>query len=87
MLRRAGGIHLLTFDNDRLTINSDLSLPWPDVKGAVAFKRDCLFLDQICLAFSTNEGAVEINEEMEGWDALLSALPSLLAGFPPLEEW
>jgi hypothetical protein len=48
---------------------------WTEVERVVAFKRDLLFVDLICLHFEVGgERAYEVNEEMAGWDELLSAL-------------
>jgi len=48
---------------------------WSDVLRILAFKRDLLVVDSICLAFQlADETTVEVNEEIEGFLALVSAL-------------
>lgn len=57
------------------------SIAWGDIVCVVAFKRDWLTVDCICLAFATADGmTTEVNEEMEGWEALTDALPNYLPG-------
>jgi hypothetical protein len=57
------------------------SIAWSDVVRVVAFKRDWLTVDCICLVIATiGETAIEVNEEMEGWEALTDALPKYLPG-------
>jgi hypothetical protein len=60
---------------------------WSEVNGVVAFKRDAYIVDLICMGFTTAEGSVEVNEEMEGWGALTDALPLYLPGTPSPEDW
>jgi hypothetical protein len=60
---------------------------WSEVNGIVAFKRDLYSVDLICMGFTTAEGSVEVNEEMEGWEALTDALPLYLPGTPSPADW
>jgi hypothetical protein len=60
---------------------------WNDVNSAVAYKRNCLTVDLICLGFVTAESAVVIHEEMEGWEDLIDALPTYLPGTPDHAKW
>src|SRR6185295_2147472 len=56
-------------------------IAWSNIVRVVAFKRDLLTVDCICLAFATADGmTTEVNEEMEGWEALTDALPKYLPG-------
>jgi hypothetical protein len=56
-------------------------IAWSDFVRVVAFKRDWLTVDCICLAIATTDGTTtEVNEEMEGWEALTDALPKHLPG-------
>jgi len=64
-----------------------LRLHWKDVNGVVAYKRDLFLYDEICLGFSSPDGGVEVNEQMQGWDTLIKALPSYLAGVPSWDQW
>jgi hypothetical protein len=57
------------------------TIAWSDIVRVVAFKRDCLTVDCICLAIATTDGTTaEVNEEMEGWETLTEALPNYLDG-------
>jgi hypothetical protein len=69
--------------------NETGSLPfeWDGVMEVESYKRDLFTIDCICLAFRTQEGWVEVNEDMPGWRGFLGALQDRLPGFPALEEW
>jgi len=61
---------------------------WDGVLRATAFKRDLLTVDLICLAFELAGGkAIELHEELAGWDSFVHALPSYLPGVPAYESW
>jgi hypothetical protein len=62
-------------------------IKWKGVKGIVAYKRDLLTLDLICLGLTTDDGVVEIDEEMSGWTALIDALPVYLSGALIPSDW
>ena len=64
-----------------------LRLQWTDVNGVVAYKRDLFAYDEICLGFSSPDGGVEVNEQMQGWNTLIEALPAYLAGVPSPDQW
>jgi len=66
---------------------SKTELKWSEVNGVVAYKRDCLTVDLICMGFTTPDGGVEVNEEMDGWKTLIDAVPCLLLGTTSKEEW
>lgn len=86
---------LIQFDQTGMTVTarhadgseSKTELKWNEVNGVVAYKRDCFTVDLICLGFTTPDGGVELNEEMDGWEALIDAVPSLVPGTTPKEEW
>jgi hypothetical protein len=63
------------------------SLKWNDVKTVLAYKRDLCATDLICLGFTSPDGTIEVDEEMQGWSQLVERLPSLLPGTPPLSDW
>lgn len=58
------------------------SVRWRDVREVVAFKRDLLTSDSICLAFRVGDRNLffEVNEEIEGFillsDEMMRQLPS-----------
>ncbi|HZZ78151.1 MAG TPA: hypothetical protein VFE62_06515 [Gemmataceae bacterium] len=63
-------------------------IAWTDVVRIVAFKQDWWTVDCICLAIATADGTTtEVNEEMDGWEALVEALPKNLPGSKPWSEW
>jgi hypothetical protein len=71
----------ITVSRRRPTFEPSHSIAWNDIVRVVAFKRDWLTVDCICLAIATTDGTTtEVNEEMEGWEALTGALPKHLAG-------
>jgi hypothetical protein len=63
-------------------------LHWRDVIRVEAFKRDLYVVDQICLLFLKKDGfALEIHEEMSGFDTLVQSLPTYLPGCQTFGEW
>jgi hypothetical protein len=60
---------------------------WSDVNRVLAYKRDCITVDLICLAIGTPADAVEVDEEMEGWTTLVAKLPTYLPGCLAYEQW
>jgi hypothetical protein len=61
---------------------------WPDVQKVGVFKRDLYAVDMICLAVEVaGPAAIELNEEMEGWQPFVEALPEFLPGIKPWHEW
>ncbi len=52
---------------------------WRDVARIVAFKRDLMTVDLLCLHFETMLETVEINEEMPGYAAVESEMESRFA--------
>lgn len=63
------------------------SATWEEVREAVAFKRDCYAVDQICLGLVTPDGSLVATEGMEGWQALIEQLPVHLPGTPSWQDW
>jgi hypothetical protein len=60
---------------------------WTEVTTALVFKRDCLTVDLICMAFGSAAGVVEINEEMQEWQNVVRSLPQYLPGCLSQEAW
>lgn len=58
-------------------------LRWDEVDGAVAFKRDLVATDLVCVAFEAGGRVLEVDEEMEGWPEVLARAAERLPGFPP----
>jgi hypothetical protein len=60
------------------------AISWSEVRRVVAFKRDLLAVDLVCLWFEGPDShACEVNEEMAGWGELLDSLPEYLPGCIP----
>jgi len=92
---RTTTVYTISIDEPIITIdsttvenqNDSRSFDINDVTVAVAFKRDLMFVDNVCLSFELPTGWVEVDEEMQGFGTLLESLESLLPGFPPSVEW
>jgi hypothetical protein len=63
------------------------TVQWRDVSQVLAYKRNLVFLDLMCLVMITSRGTVEIDEQMDGWLDLITALPALIPGTPAPETW
>ena len=73
-----------------LTMESEtraVSFLWESISAVDTFKRDQLTVDCICLAFQTDDGWIEVNEDMKGWDCFLKEVELRLPGFPSREAW
>ena len=71
----------ITVSRRRPTLEPSRCIAWSDIIRVVAFKRDWLTVDCICLAIAMKDGTTtEVNEEMEGWEALTDALSKHLPG-------
>jgi hypothetical protein len=63
-------VQRLILQNDGFTIvegRDRKHISWCDIANVTAYKRDLLTVDLLCLAVGTNDGVVELNEEMEGY--------------------
>jgi len=76
-------LHWLTPENE----TGSLAFAWDTVSAVDVYKRDCLIVDCVCLAFETPDGWYELNEDMTGWDVLLDKLERQLREFPAPSEW
>ena len=93
---RRGTVYTIAHDADSLRLSwltlenekGERTLPWCDVVSINASKRDLYAVDLICLAIRLKDGsAVEINEEMSGWDSLVQKLPEYLPRCATWGEW
>lgn len=66
---------------------STISSKWSEVTAIHAFKRDVFAYDLLCVAITDPEGVIELDEEMEGWENLIEALPSYLPGTLSRADW
>jgi len=58
-----------------------------EITTIVAFKRDCVTYDLVCLAIADASNIVEIKEEDAGWDAFIRAAEKNLHGSVPANTW
>jgi hypothetical protein len=58
----------------------DVALVWDAIGKGMAYKRDIYAVDLICIALEDSGRAMELNEEMVGWESFLAALPAKLPG-------
>lgn len=63
------------------------AINWAKIDKVVAYKRDCYGFDLMCLAIGGAENAIEITEEMQGWDELLNRAPDFLPGWRSKTDW
>ena len=67
---------------------SSLSVLWSEVEKVTVFKRDRMTVDEICMVLEVSGSqALEVNEEMPGWQELVQGLPTYLPGARLWEEW
>ena len=62
-------------------------VPWRQVQRVVAYKRDLITVDQICVDVETEAGVLCLDEEMSHWKAAIRVLERRLPGFPAEEMW
>jgi hypothetical protein len=78
-------VHVLRVDTPPRTT---VDVSWQKVVRAIAFKKDLLIHDHLCVAFELDDGsAFEIGEDMEGWKPLVKSLPNLLPGSTEFHRW
>lgn len=66
---------------------STMAIRWEDVLNVSAFKRDLFAHDLVCLAISGAAYGIEVDEQMDGWEELIKALPVHLNGTPTVTDW
>jgi hypothetical protein len=65
-----------------------VTFTWSEVTQVAVFKKDKLLVDCICMVFELNNTeTLEVNEEMEGWNTLVRAVPLYLSGALDEKEW
>lgn len=63
-------------------------ISWNSVTGAIAYKRNLFAYDLICLGAEVNwDSSIELDEQMEGWDAFCRSFQMYVAESVPFEEW
>ena len=68
-------------------LESSADFKWTDVRGIVAFKRDHMTVDLVCVAFELSNGLMrELDEDMVGYRELADQLPAKFSLDPSWEE-
>jgi len=65
---------------------STIAIKWQDVTSISAFKRDLFSYDLICMVIRVGTLEFEFDEEMNGWQSAIEALPKYLPGAPSPAE-
>jgi hypothetical protein len=60
---------------------------WQEITTIIAYKRDCITVDLICMAIEDELRAIEINEEDAGWEEFIRAAEVNLPGSVPVDIW
>ena len=93
---RRGTVYEIVHDEKQVTVSwltienekGSRSLTWDEVISINAFKRDLYVVDRVCLGIDLSDGSsIELDEEMNGWDALTQKLPEYLPGCKTFGEW
>lgn len=71
--------------NGRSAFDASPVFAWSEVRRIDTYKVDLFTSDQICLAFRTDAGWIELNEEQPGWTSvcaeMMRAFPSIPKGW------
>lgn len=80
-MAKASGAILVGQDSLTVTLGQEsITWNWADVSRIVAFKRDEITTDLVCLGIARGTEHVEVNEDMSGWYGLLEGLSTHLPG-------
>jgi hypothetical protein len=60
---------------------------WKEITTVLAYKRDCITTDLICIAIADSVRVLEINEEDAGWEEFIRAVEHNLPGSVPVATW
>jgi hypothetical protein len=60
---------------------------WREITTAIAYKRDCVTVDLICMAIADELTAIEITEEDAGWEEFIRGAEISLPGSLPIDTW
>jgi hypothetical protein len=64
-----------------------VAIKWSGITRVGAFRCENAGAGLLCMAITDPQNVVILAETMEGWDALLGALPARLAGVRPASDW
>ncbi|MGD0547185.1 MAG: hypothetical protein ABR991_05085 [Terracidiphilus sp.] len=76
----------VTYSYEDGSVDKD-EVKWRDVNWAAAYKKDCWSVDQIRIEVFADKGGIIVTENMEGWEAMIDALPSHLPGSMKRTDW
>jgi hypothetical protein len=92
--KRTESDYTITFDSIGVQVNqrrqriAPITMPWDEIETVTVFKRDHLTVDRLCLfAARSDEWGIELDEEMNGWQEVVKALPDYLPGCMRWEKW
>jgi len=64
------------------------TIPWPEIKTLIAYRRDVYAHDMICMALETTSGAVlELHEQLDGWSQFCEQMQNYLPAAAPNSLW
>ena len=68
--------------------SAPLAVRWDQVDTIILFNRDFEASDCVCMSLEgAGEVLGEINEEMTGWNDIVTALPAQFEGVMPANQW
>lgn len=79
------GLTRITHFSDGSTKSA--AMKWSEISRVAAFKQDLQAYDLLCMALTGSQGTMIVDEEMEGFDAMIAALPQRISGAPPVKAW
>jgi hypothetical protein len=62
------------------------SFEWQGITAVMAFKRDCVIHDLVCLAVADINHVVEVDEQDTGWDDFIVAVEKKALTQPPFGD-
>jgi hypothetical protein len=86
-------IEIISYSVDEICVStgkglSCVEMAWNEIEEVIAFKRDLITTDLICLELRSSQGgAIVVHEEMNGWEEFCGALSRHLDGMPVYEKW
>lgn len=81
----ADGFKRVTHFSDGSTKST--AMKWNEISRVGAFKQDLAACDLLCLVLTGKDGAMIVDEEMEGFDAFIQGLPQRISGALAVEAW
>jgi len=93
--RNAKKRHSIRFDDERVDVVNlhivnaqPIHIQWSAMERLTVFKRDLFTVDLICLVIELKDGrCFELDEDMDGWNPFIDAIPAHLPGCKKFHEW